>query len=73
MTAKDKKEIAEMTARILAEMQDEMLPMKEVSRRYGVSLSTLYHRWEELGGVKSLGKVFFSRNNFNMLLRQGIV
>ena len=69
MTAKEKREIAEMTARFLYEMQDEMLPLREVAERYGFSESALYKRWEELGGVKAMGKIFFSRNNLNRIIK----
>ncbi len=73
MTNKDKREIAEMTARFLHEMQDRMLSVSEASKLYGWSKSWLYHRWGELGGVKAGGKIFFSRNNLERLIREQII
>lgn len=71
MTAKEKREIAKLTAEYLMELQDEMLPLAKVVEMFGFSESFIYHNAKELGGVKAASKWFFSKNNLNKLIKYG--
>lgn len=59
---------AKLSEKILA-AQDEMLPLSRVAEEKGLSMSFLYHNWEQLGGMKSGGKIFISRRGLELYLR----
>lgn len=71
MTRKELNQIASQIAELIKESQDEILPLDEVRKRYGWSKSFLYRKdnQEILGAMKTGGKIFFSRNNINNIIR----
>lgn len=71
MTAKEKQEIAKLTAQYIHEIMDEVWPLDRVAEHTGLSKSYVYHHAREMGGVKRCGKWFFSRNNINAYILQG--
>lgn len=59
-----------VAARVTAAM-DEMWPLERLHQEKGWSKSFIYKNWDILGGVKAGGKLFFSRNNIEALIRSG--
>lgn len=76
MTAREKREIARMTAEMVIERmheeQDRMMPLTKVCEEYGWSKSFVYKNADRLGGVKTGGRLFFSRKNLEALIRNGM-
>lgn len=73
MTSKEREKLAIQVAEHLHRLNDEMMPLKKVCEITGFSETYVYHNTELLGGVKYGGKWFFSKNNLNLLLRQGSI
>ena len=71
MTPQQLDKLATAIARKMIDAQDEMIPLQRVAAEKGLSKSYLYHHAALLGGVKSLGKWFFSRQNIERILRSG--
>lgn len=69
MTAKERQELARMVALEVVQLQDRMLSLAQAAERFGFSKSKLYQNWKTMGGVKFKGKIFFSENTLNTLIR----
>lgn len=68
MTAKERKQLAREMAEELHKLSDEVLTRRQVSERYGWSMSYIEKHSAELGGKKFMGKWFFSKNNLSALI-----
>jgi hypothetical protein len=76
MTALNQRQLdilADKIAEKLIAQRDEMIPLEKLAEEKGFSKSFIYKNTDILGGVKSAGKWFFSRNNIENLIRNSLI
>ena len=70
LTTREINAIADKVAERIRTLHDDIIGVEEAMRQLGASKSWIYKHKELLGGKKVCGKLFFSRHNITLAVRQ---